>query len=71
MSGGVLKLATKLSVDYWEVDSAWDGKVFKSVAQAKRPVRSGELPLELKIKAGDNICIRFVTVKGRQYQLNI
>jgi site-specific DNA-methyltransferase (adenine-specific) len=70
-SKGMLKLITKLSLDYWEVDPAWDKKVFKSVAQAKRPVRSGELPLELKIKTGGNLCIRFVTVKGRRYQLNI
>jgi len=64
-------LETKLDVDYWEVDPDWDGKIFKSAMQAKRPVRSGELPRTLKIKTEGNICIRLVTIKGKQYQLNI
>lgn len=68
---GVVSLQTKLDLDYWEVDPDWNGKMFKSVAQAKRPARSGNLPVEIKIKTGGNICIRFVTVKGTQYQLNI
>ncbi len=71
ISGGILRLESKLPLDYWEVDPAWDGKLFKSVAQAKRPIRSGEIPMELKVKTGDRVCIRFVTVKGRQYQLDI
>ena len=66
-----ISLSTKLDLDYWEVDPAWDGKMFKSAAQAKRPVRSGGIPHELKIKIGSKVCIRFVTVKGRQYQLNV
>ena len=70
-SDGVLALETKLDLDYWEVDPAWDGKKFRSIAQARRPVRSGVIPHELKIKTGDNICIRFVTIDGKQYQLNI
>jgi hypothetical protein len=64
-------LKTKLDLDYWEVDPAWDGITFKSAAQAKRPVRSGEILHELKIKVGSNPCIRLVTAKGEQFQLNI
>jgi hypothetical protein len=64
-------LDTKLDLDYWEVDLSGGEKMFRSVAQAKRPVRSGDIPLELKIKNGGKVCIRFVTVKGKQYQLNI
>jgi DNA modification methylase len=71
LSDNVILLETNLDLDYWEVDPSWNGKLFKSVAQAKRPIRSGELPCELKIKAGSNICIRLVTVNGKQYQLNI
>ncbi len=67
---GIL-LDTKLDLDYWEIDPAWDGKTFKSAAQAKRPARSGEIPHELKIKAGGNACIRLVSAKGNLYQLNI
>ena len=68
---GVVSLKTKLDLDYWEVDPDWDGKIFKSAMQAKRPARSGDLPLELKLKTGGNICIRCVTIRGKQYQLNI
>jgi DNA modification methylase len=67
----VISLDTRLDLDYWEVDSDWDGKIFRSAAQAKRPVRSGEIPSELKIKAGSNVCIRLVTANGEQYQLHI
>ena len=67
----ILSLETKLDLDYWEVDPAWDGKIFKSAAQAKRHARSGELPFELKIKTGGNVCIRLVTVAGKHYQLNV
>lgn len=66
-----LVLETKLNLDYWEADSNWDGKIFKSTAQAKRPIRSGELSFELKIKTGGKICIRLVTATGKHYQLNI
>jgi site-specific DNA-methyltransferase (adenine-specific) len=69
--GGIVSLKTKLDLDYWEVDPDWDGKMFRSAGQAIRPVRNGNLPLEIKIKTGSNICIRFVTIKGKQYQLNI
>jgi hypothetical protein len=68
---GIIKLNTKLDLDYWEVDSDWDGEIFRSVKQAKRPIRSGEIPMELEIKTGGNICIRLVTVKGVAYQLHV
>jgi len=67
----VVSLKTKLNLDYWEVDPDWDGKMFRSAAQAKLPARSGVLPVEIKIKTGRNLCIRCVAVNGRQYQLNI
>jgi len=71
LSDDLIKLDTKMDLDFWEVDPNWDGKMFRSAAQAKRPVRRGEIPHELKIKIGSNVRIRFVTVKGKQYQLNI
>jgi hypothetical protein len=64
-------LKTKLDLDYWEVDPAWDEKIFKSAAQAKRPARSGRIPHELKIKVGSNACIRLVTATGEQFQLHV
>ncbi|HLF74491.1 MAG TPA: hypothetical protein VI524_09105, partial [Anaerolineales bacterium] len=62
---------TEVDLDYWEVDPDWDGKTFKSAAQAFRPARSGQIPRELKIKAGRNICIRLVSAKGEHFQLNV
>src|SRR6185503_18014629 len=67
----VVSLETNLNLDYWEVDPDWDGKMFRSAAQAKLPARSGVLPVEIRIKTGRNLCIRCVAVNGRQYQLNI
>jgi len=64
-------LATKLGVDYWEVDPNWDGETFKSAAQASRPNRSAEVSRELKIKIGRKVCVRLVTAQGQQYQLHV
>lgn len=69
--GDRIQIQTSLHVDFWEVDSAWDGKLFKSVAQAQRHVRSGEIPMELKIKIGGKVCVRLITVEGKQFQLHI
>ena len=73
VSADSVRLDTALDVDFWEVDPDWDGKMFKSAAQAQRHARSGELPLELKIKTGrkQKVCIRLVTVEGKEFQLNI
>ena len=56
------------SVDYWEVDPDWDGETFQSKAQAVRPVRTGDIAHELKIKTGRKVCIRLVMASGIQYQ---
>ena len=64
-------LDSQLELDYWEVDPAWDGKMFKSAAQAHRPVRSGQIPNILKIKTEGDVCVRLVTVQGDQFQLNV
>ncbi len=72
-----IKLDTPLELDYWELDPAWDGTTFRSISQAVRPVRSDEVPCELKIKTGASnpservVCVRLVTVEGKQYQLNV
>jgi DNA modification methylase len=71
----IFQLDTSLELDYWEVDPAWDGKIFKSAAQATRPVRSGEVPCELKVEAGrvlpakGNVCVRLVSVQGELFEL--
>lgn len=71
LSNDSIVLATKLNLDYWEVDPDWDGKTFKSAAQASRPVRSGDVSRELKIKIGRRVCVRFVAASGKHYQLHV
>jgi site-specific DNA-methyltransferase (adenine-specific) len=65
---GSVSIKNSLEFDYWEVDPGWDGTIFRSAAQAQRPIRSGELAHEIKIKTGRNMCIRLVTVKGELLQ---
>jgi DNA modification methylase len=64
-------ISTSLDIDYWEIDPNWDGKLFKSAAQAQRPVRSDEIPMQLKIKDRHKTCLRVVTAQGEQFQLNV
>lgn len=71
ISADSVRLDTSLDVDFWEIDPDWNGKIFRSAAQAQRHARSGELPLELKIKIGRNACVRLVTIQGKEFQLNI
>lgn len=68
---GCVCLKNAGDVAFWEVDPDWDRNLFRSAAQAKRHARTGELPLELKIRTGGNICLRLVTMRGKHFQLNI
>lgn len=66
-SGKVLSLQDDQTIDYWEVDPAWDGKTFRSARQARRPKRSGEIPREIKLPAEtQKVCIRAVQIDGKQ-----
>jgi len=58
----------KPHLEYWEIDPAWDGKIFKSAAQASRPIRTGAISHEIRIKTGRRYCIRFVTAGGELIQ---
>ncbi len=71
LSEDTISLETNLELDYWEVDPNWDGITFRSAAQARRPIRNGTIPCELKIKIGSNVCLRLVSADNKQYQLNI
>jgi site-specific DNA-methyltransferase (adenine-specific) len=72
VQGKVIRLVDAPELDYWEVDPAWDGKVFRSAQQARRPRRAGELPLEIKLPASPtNVCVRAVRVDGKQVQLHV
>ncbi len=66
IDGGTVRLEGTQKLDYWEVDPAWDGNVFHSAIQARRPVRSGQMPGELKLPGDVNkVCVRAVTVEGK------
>jgi DNA modification methylase len=59
-------------LDYWEVDPAWDGKIFRSACQARRSNRSAEIPLEIKMPVAlTNVCMRAVTVDGSVIQSHV
>ncbi len=59
-------------LDYWECDPAWDGAIFRSAAQATRPLRNGELPTRLTLpQVGEQIAIRLIKISGEQATLHI
>jgi site-specific DNA-methyltransferase (adenine-specific) len=71
-SADTIRLVEAPDLDYWEVDPAWDGISFHSAMQARRPNRSAQIPLEIKLPAKPtNVCVRAVTIDGRQIQLNV
>jgi DNA modification methylase len=63
-----IKVSGNHSLDYWEVDPAWDGLTFRSAAQALRPVRTADIPHEIRIKTGRKTCVRLVTIEGGMLQ---
>jgi len=71
VAGDMLKIELDASLgarlDYWEVDPAWDGRVFCSIAQALRPARRGNLTAELALPfriLGGRLAIRWVEIGG-------
>ena len=67
-----IRIMNAPELDFWEVDPAWDGKIFHSVMQAHRPNRSGQIPLEIKLpETPTNVCVRAVTIRGEQMQLHV
>jgi DNA modification methylase len=59
-------------LDYWEIDPAWDGELFRSAAQAARPIRKGDIPDQLAAPTmGEKIAIRLVKINGEQLTLHV
>ncbi len=72
--GRVVHLAVESGLDYWEIDPAWDGRTFRSAAQAVRPLRNGEIQASLVIpetKNGSTSCLRLVLAGGEHYQVEL
>lgn len=59
------------ALDYWEVDPAWDGKVFHSVFQGVRRRGAHSMPARLSFQAitGRKPSIRLVTTSGEIKQV--
>jgi adenine specific DNA methylase Mod len=61
-------------LDYWEVDPAWDGKVFRSAIQAVRSRKKEAISARLEITFGhkvglddiERVCVRLVNVNGER-----
>ncbi len=72
-SGGRLRLVGESlppALAYWDVDPAWDGKVFHSVAQAVRPWRQGDIPRECFLRErGAHVRVRFWLLTGESGEI--
>jgi DNA modification methylase len=61
-------------LDYWELDLAWDGVIFRSAAQAFRAHRNDQLPERLSmqgVRGKRRICVRYVLSNGGEGQLSL
>ncbi len=64
-----VKLESKQAegIDYWEVDPAWDGKLFRSAIQAVRPRGNETITDQLNLPCANSnlpICVRVVDIHG-------
>jgi DNA modification methylase len=64
-----VKLESKQAdaIDYWEVDPAWDGKLFRSASQAMRPRGKGTILERLALPCSDRnlpVYVRLVDIHG-------
>lgn len=56
-------------IDYWEADPSFDGHLFRSAAQAVRPLKREIIDTQLKLPTSPDergVCVRVVTVNGEQ-----
>ncbi len=64
-------------LDYWEADPAWDGKIFRSAAQAIRPRKNELIASQLPLPAfADDpdaqwIAVRLVNIHGEHLQSSL
>jgi DNA modification methylase len=72
VSGQTVSLITPPALDTWEIDPGWDGTIFRSAIQSRRPNRSADIPIKMETPvAPTNVCVRAVTVDGHLIQLNV
>lgn len=70
---GTVSVHGPADIEFWEVDPRWDGRIFRSAAQALRPSAAAALPIELGIKNGRSLCVRCISAAGEllQWELDI
>jgi hypothetical protein len=73
-SGETVSIKDELlpDLDYWEVDPAWEGQVFRSAVQAVRPRDEQPIPGELKlpqVHESRELSVRLVKIDGEQTQI--
>jgi hypothetical protein len=55
-------------VDYWEIDPAWDGRIYRSASQAIRPRKKGTITDRLVVPCTNSklpLCARVVDIHGK------
>ena len=61
-------------IDYWEVDPAWDGKLFRSAAQAPRARGKSSFVDHLDLPGINSnlpVCVRVVDIHGNTFSLEL
>lgn len=72
LNGETLTVTPPVDLDYWEVDEDWDGDTFHSTLQVSRHMKTGNIPLTVKIgRKGTSILLRAVTTSGDLLELQI
>jgi DNA modification methylase len=59
-------------LEYWEIDPAWDGQLFRSAAQSSRPRRKGTLGDRLSLPKSElepKVCARVFDIHGNTFIL--
>ena len=74
LDGRTLRLEAQQieEIDYWEVDPAWDGVVFRSAYQLARHRKKGGIIDQIEIPPtarGSRICVRVVDIHGNSCRL--
>ncbi len=65
---GQITLRPPFALDYWEIDEAWNGRVFYSHRQAIRTRHQAQAGDTLQVTPRGDICIRAISVEGECYQ---
>lgn len=66
-----IQVTPPFAIDFWEIDSDWDGNVFRSRHQALRQRGEAQAPDTLTFSPGKQLGLRMVSIEGECYQIAI